>query len=382
MAKYRFEQIAINSTEKKKPVEEDRFTYLGLEHLDSGSLKVTRFGSEVAPIGEKLVMHKGDVLFGKRRAYQKKVAIAPFDGIFSAHGMVLRPREDVIDKSFFPLFISSDYFLDAAIKISVGSLSPTINWRDLKTLEFELPDLATQRKLAETLWSINDTMETYKKLIAATDELVKSQFMELFGDPVTNTQGREVRPFKDFMLDIRYGTSQPPTFNELGEFKFIRATNIKAGRITENGMLRISADEAAKIEKCRLNGNEIIIVRSGANTGDTCIVTDEYRDQYAGYDIIVTLNLEIANPVFFNELMNTHYMQAIIKPLTVRAAQPHINSEQVQNLPMLVVPLQEQEQFATFVRQSDKSKFAALSCSNLNLSSDLVTSKATQKGLK
>ena len=351
-----WQQIAINSTEKKKPVEEDRFTYLGLEHLDSGSLKVTRFGSEVAPIGEKLVMHKGDVLFGKRRAYQKKVAIAPFDGIFSAHGMVLRPREDVIDKSFFPLFISSDYFLDAAIKISVGSLSPTINWRDLKTLEFELPDLATQRKLAETLWSINDTMETYKKLIAATDELVKSQFMELFGDPVTNTQGREVRPFKDFMLDIRYGTSQPPTFNELGEFKFIRATNIKAGRITENGMLRISADEAAKIEKCRLNGNEIIIVRSGANTGDTCVVTDEYRDQYAGYDIIVTLNLEIANPVFFNELMNTHYMQAIIKPLTVRAAQPHINSEQVQNLPMLVVPLQEQEQFATFVRQSDKSK--------------------------
>ena len=180
MAKYRFDQIAINSTEKKKPVEEDRFTYLGLEHLDSGTLKVTRFGSEVAPIGEKLVMHKGDVLFGKRRAYQKKVAIAPFDGIFSAHGMVLRPKEDVIDKDFFPLFISSDYFLDAAIKISVGSLSPTINWRDLKKLEFELPDMDTQRKLAEVLWSINDTMEAYKRLISATDELVKSQFIELF----------------------------------------------------------------------------------------------------------------------------------------------------------------------------------------------------------
>lgn len=357
MAKYRFDQIAINSTEKKKPIEEDRFTYLGLEHLDSGSLKVTRFGSEVAPIGEKLVMHKGDVLFGKRRAYQKKVAIAPFDGIFSAHGMVLRPKEDVVDKDFFPLFISSDYFLDAAIKISVGSLSPTINWRDLKELEFELPDLDIQRRLAKVLWSINDTMEAYKKLISATDELVKSQFMEQFGDPVSNTQGREVRPFKDFMLDIRYGTSQPPVFSEDGVFKFIRATNIKAGRITEKDMLRISAEEASKIEKCRLNGNEIIIVRSGANTGDTCVVTEEYRDQYAGYDIIITLDLKIANPVFFNELMNTHYMQAVIKPLTIRAAQPHINSEQVQNLPMLVVALSEQEQFAAFVRQSDKSKF-------------------------
>lgn len=85
MAKYRFEEIAINSTEKKKPVEEDKYTYLGLEHLDSGSLTVTRFGADVTPKGDKLIMKKGDVLFGKRRAYQKKVAIAPFDGIFSAH---------------------------------------------------------------------------------------------------------------------------------------------------------------------------------------------------------------------------------------------------------------------------------------------------------
>lgn len=357
MAKYRFDQIAINSTEKKKPVEEDRFTYLGLEHLDSGSLKVTRFGADVAPIGEKLIMRKGDVLFGKRRAYQKKVAIAPFDGIFSAHGMVLRPKEDVVDKDFFPLFISSDYFLDAAIKISVGSLSPTINWRDLKELEFELPDLETQKRLASVLWAMNETMDSYKELISATDELVKSQFIDLFGDPVTNSQGREVRPFKTFMKAIRYGTSQPPAFSEDGVYKFIRATNIKAGRITEKDMLKISEEEASKIEKCRLEGNEIIIVRSGANTGDTCVVTEEYEGQYAGYDIIITLDLGAANPVFFNELINTHYMQDVVKPLTVRSAQPHINSDQVQNLPMIVVPLPEQEEFAAFVDQSDKSKF-------------------------
>ena len=114
MPKFRFTEIAINSTEKKKPVEEDKFTYIGLEHLDSGTLTVSRWGSDIAPIGEKLVMKKGDVLFGKRRAYQKKVGIAPFDGIFSAHGMVLRPREEVITKEYFPLFISSDYFLNEA----------------------------------------------------------------------------------------------------------------------------------------------------------------------------------------------------------------------------------------------------------------------------
>lgn len=181
MARYKFDQIAFNSTDKKKPVDEDKEHYIGLEHLDSGSLKVSRWGSEVAPKGEKLLMKKGDVLFGKRRAYQKKVAIAPFDGIFSAHGMVLRPKTEVIDTDFFPLFIASDYFLDAAIKISVGSLSPTINWRDLKELEFDIPSLPVQRKLAKILWAINDTKGAYEQLIQETDELVKSQFIEMFG---------------------------------------------------------------------------------------------------------------------------------------------------------------------------------------------------------
>ncbi len=181
MVKYKFDDIAINSILKKKPTEEDKYTYIGLEHLDPGSLKVVRYGSQVAPKGEKLLMKKGDVLFGKRRAYQKKVGIAPFDGIFSAHGMVLRPKENVIDKDFFPLFISSDYFLDAAIKISVGSLSPTINWKDLKELEFELPSMEKQRELAQILWAVEETKQSYKSLLQKTDDLVKAKFEEMFG---------------------------------------------------------------------------------------------------------------------------------------------------------------------------------------------------------
>lgn len=189
MAKYRFEQIAINCTEKKMPTDEGRLTYIGLEHLDTGCLTISRWGSAVPLKGEKLVMRRGDVLLGKRNAYLRRAAIAPHDGIFSAHGMVLRPREEVIDKAFFPLFIASDYFFDEAIRISVGSLSPTVNWKDLRITEFELPDLETQRKLASVLWAINDTIEAYKRLISVTDELVKSQFIEMFGDPLTNPMG-------------------------------------------------------------------------------------------------------------------------------------------------------------------------------------------------
>ena len=158
------------------------------------------------------------------------------------------------------------------------------------------------------------------------------------------------------MTSIKYGTSQPPVFTENGKYKFIRATNIKAGRISEVDMLRIDDAAAGKLEKCKLHGHEIIIVRSGANTGDTCVVTAEYANQYAGYDIIISLDQSRCNSVFYNELLNSHYMQQVVKPLTARSAQPHINAQQVQNLPMLEASLEEQNAFAALVEQRDKSK--------------------------
>lgn len=352
MAKYRFDQIAINSTEKKKPIEEDRFTYLGLEHLDSGSLKVTRFGSEVAPIGEKLVMHKGDVLFGKRRAYQKKVAIAPFDGIFSAHGMVLRPKEDVVDKDFFPLFISSDYFLDAAIKISVGSLSPTINWRDLKELEFELPDLDTQRRLAKVLWSINDTMEAYKKLISATDELVKSQFIEMFGDPVSNPKGWEIRRLSD-VADYFIGlTYRPADVSENGII-VLRSGNIQNGKLDFNDIVRVNLDVR---EQMIVHENDILMCSrngSAALVGKVALIPELTEKMSFG------AFMTIIRSQYYYYLLTYFRMDAFRKQIATSktATINQITKAMLDKVIIPIPPIGLQEQFAAFVQQSDKSKF-------------------------
>lgn len=375
MAKYRFEQIAINSTEKKKPVEEDRFTYLGLEHLDSGSLKVTRFGSEVAPIGEKLVMHKGDVLFGKRRAYQKKVAIAPFDGIFSAHGMVLRPREDVIDKSFFPLFISSDYFLDAAIKISVGSLSPTINWRDLKTLEFELPDLATQRKLAETLWSINDTMEAYKKLISATDELVKSQFIERFGDFKSNPKGLEITTI-DQLFSVGSSKRVFQKDWKSSGVPFYRAREIV--KLSEQGFVdnELFITEEMYQEYAARYGvpqpGDIMV--TGVGTLGICyLVQPKDRFYYKDGNTLCFHSLGRIDSRFVVECYKMPFIREQIEANAGGSTVGTYTIETASKTRIFNPPIEEQQEFVAFVRQSDKSKFAALSCSNLNLWSSLET---------
>ena len=339
MTKYRFDRIAINSTEKKKPVDEDRFTYLGLEHLDSGSLKVTRFGSEVAPIGEKLVMRKGDVLFGKRRAYQKKVAIAPFDGIFSAHGMVLRPKEDVIDKDFFPLFISSDYFLDAAIKISVGSLSPTINWRDLKELEFELPDLDAQRKLAEVLWSINDTMETYKKLIAATDELVKSQFIVMFGEPKNSPDAVSLETAFTIRDDLRKPINDSVRSEmHAGQLYPYYGAN---GQVDSINDYLMDCDAICLAEDCGSYGageytSYIVSGKCWVNNHAHVLIPKECCD------------IEFAN-VYFRILDMTEYVTGTTRLKLTQA--------KMKTIPMILPSLDRQKEFAAFVRQSDKSKF-------------------------
>lgn len=161
MARYRFDDIAYNITDKRMPTPDDKELYIGLEHLDTRCLRVSRWGSAVDITGQKLVMRKGDLLFGRRNTYLRRAAIAPHDGLFSAHGMIFRPKTDVITEEFFPYFIVSNYFMDAAIRISVGSLSPTVNWKQLKELEFDIPDIDKQHKYAELFAAVDRTKESY-----------------------------------------------------------------------------------------------------------------------------------------------------------------------------------------------------------------------------
>ena len=335
MARYKFDQIAFNSTDKKKPVDEDKEHYIGLEHLDSGSLKVTRWGSEIAPKGEKLLMKKGDVLFGKRRAYQKKVAIAPFDGIFSAHGLVLRPKTDVIDPGFFPLFIASDYFLDAAIKISVGSLSPTINWRDLKELEFDLPSISVQQKLARVLWAINDTKEAYQKLIQETDELVKSQFIEMFGDP-KNAAAKPGMVKGEMLFSLASGKANTiENLNDQYPYECYGGNGI-----TGNSKNYLVKDPTIVIGRVGEYCGSVHMTSPFSWITDNAIYITDYDEK--------TINLEF----LYREcqVMDFHRFAATV-------GQPKITQKPLLESFYIVPTMERQNQYVDIAQQSDKSKF-------------------------
>lgn len=157
----KFGDIAQNVAVRVDPADAKTDVYVGLEHLDPSTIHLRQWGHPSDVTGQKLAFKKGDVIFGRRRAYQRKLAVAEFDGICSAHAMVVRAKPKMILPEFLPFFLQSDMFMERAIEISVGSLSPTINWKTLKVQEFPLPPIDEQKRIAEILWAADEALEQF-----------------------------------------------------------------------------------------------------------------------------------------------------------------------------------------------------------------------------
>lgn len=155
----KFGDIAENIAVRVSPAVADTDVYVGLEHLEPETLHLRRWGHPTDVEGDKLRFWKGDVIFARRRAYQRKLALAEFDGICSAHAMVIRAKPKMILPEFLPFFLQSDMFMERAVEISVGSLSPTINWTTLCIQEFPLPPIEEQKRFAEILHACSESQE-------------------------------------------------------------------------------------------------------------------------------------------------------------------------------------------------------------------------------
>lgn len=155
------------------------FPSVGLEHLIPEQVILDKWNDDANNTFTR-VFKKGDVLFGRRRAYLKKAAVASIDGICSGDIIVIMAKTDRIYPDLLPFVIQNDELFNYAVENSAGSLSPRVKWQRLKEYEFELPEMDKQKEIAGLLWSINKTKDAYIKLISATDELVKSQFIGPF----------------------------------------------------------------------------------------------------------------------------------------------------------------------------------------------------------
>jgi len=338
MSKVKLGDVAIEHKETCKG-SKDGYPIVGLEHLVSEEVTLTAWDEGSDNTFTKM-FRKGNVLFGRRRAYLKKAAVAPFDGICSGDITVIEAIPDRILPELLPFIIQNDELFDFAVGKSAGSLSPRVKWEHLKNYEFELPDMDKQRELAELLWAMDATKKSYQKLIAATDELVKSQFMELFGNMGKDSKGFPMMPVADVCEELFAGGDKPtdnaPEKND--EYPYPVYSNGEG----PNGLLCFSRDY-------RVNKEAITISARGA-IGYSAIREPFFTPVVRLLTVVPKENMNIVFLKYYIDASN----------LTgTGSSQGQLTLPEFKKLVVPIPPMDLQEQFAAFVRQSDKSKYNA-----------------------
>lgn len=227
-----FGDVVRRSTERSSSPEAagvDR--YVGLEHLDPGELAIRRWGDVGGGTTFTSIFRPGHVLFGKRRAYLRKVAAPDFSGVCSGDIYVLESRDkDYLLPRLLPFVCQTDAFFGHAIGTSAGSLSPRTNWRNLTTYEFALPPLAEQRRMADLLTRIEATSRALQDTHRALTTLRKSTLMHSFGQLLADPAVRRVPVGQ--VGEVLLGRQRAPQHEDGPSMRpYLRAANVFDGYI-------------------------------------------------------------------------------------------------------------------------------------------------------
>lgn len=341
MTLYRFDQIADNITIRVEPSDTDLERYVGLEHLDPESLKLRRWGSPSDVIGQKLKFWKGDTIYGKRRAYQRKLAVADFDGICSAHAMVLRAKPNVILPELLPFFLQSEIFHQRAMEISVGSLSPTINWSALAKQEFPLPPVEEQRRIADLLWAADDSIEAHKVSI---DKLygVKESFFE---NALLHSENPHIEHglLPQFTTLITDGDHFPPKRVDVG-IPHVVVKNIQNGNIDIRDCTYISPTDYERVKKRYTPKSNDLLVTCVGTIGRLALVPESLDFSADRSLIIVRFDTNKVLAEYGYELFNSGIIQNQLSRLSTGTAQQHLYLKDIKRVKVMIPNIDEQKE--------------------------------------
>ena len=246
-SRLRFDQFAEMIAERiEDPSSSGLERYVGLEHLDPEAIDIKRWGAPADVTSTKFRFYPGDVIYGRRRAYQRKAGLADFDGLASAHALVLRAVVGVCDPAYLAYMLVSESFTRVAVEISVGSLSPTINWRDLRVQEFDLPSLDEQRRAVEVMRAVDREIEAAEHIVTTASQ---AKFQLAAG--IENRQ-LPMSNLSDLVITLTRGAA--PSYSDDGEVVVINQKCIRDGQV------QVSTPPARR--SSRLPSTERLLVRN------------------------------------------------------------------------------------------------------------------------
>ena len=348
--------------------------YVAGDHMDSEDLKIRRYGrfdtDDVGPAFVR-VFKPGQVLYGSRRTYLKKVCYADFAGITANTTFVLETKdENVLLQRLLPFLMLGDRFSEWSIKHSKGSTNPYILFGDLANYEFDLPPIAWQRELANLLWAANDLKESYKKAITATDEMLKAKFREMFGGAGDTSRGvakgRSKWPMVDFQ-DVCVRGPQNGFYKKgietAGNVRVLKMTQLFAHACIEDvSECDKWAVDDADINKVRLTPNDLLfgrrsLVQEGA--GKCRRVGNLSCDVIFESSMIrVTIDTDVALPRFIQLWTESIDGERTIAQMRSGTTVFGIRGSELKTMKIPLPPLSLQREFVAIAERADAAKSA------------------------
>ncbi len=263
----RFGDVVRQVTEtEQNPLSKGITRYVGLADLDPDSIQLKRWG-EIAEDDTTFtrLFRKGQMLFGRRRAYQRKAALAPFDGICSGDIIVMEAKPQKLLPELLPFLIHTDGFFEYAMRTSAGSLSPRTKWSHLAKYEFALPPLAEQRRIAEILTAVEENIRQHENLQEALDLELRVLRVHLFGkengniiyklaDLCNNGKGIQIGPFGSQLHAYDYVEEGVPV---------VMPSNMDSDEVLANEIVRITPQMANKLSRHKVKVGDILLPRRG-----------------------------------------------------------------------------------------------------------------------
>lgn len=361
LTSYRFDQLADQINQRVMPAEADVERYVGLEHLDPESLRIRRWGDPSEVESTKLRFEPGDIIFGKRRAYQRKVAVADTEGICSAHAMVLRAKPDTVLPEFLPFFMQSDLFMERALSISVGSLSPTINWKTLAKEEFLLPPIQEQARLVEAFSAAEDVLESARELESSLDRLYDSASLAAFAKPSRTgikpsdwlPKGWRVELLGNLIADdapICYGIVQVGDFTADGVPTL--AIHNLSGDFIEN-IHRAPVEVERTYRRSRVTQGDVVISIKGT-IGEIAVIPEHFTGNLSRELAKLRFDRSLIDPEFFIHLYASPSFRRYTSSLIVGSTRAELSIDTLRKMQVPLPPLDQQTRLVNELNEMKK----------------------------
>ncbi|MBT5318732.1 MAG: hypothetical protein HOL45_02405, partial [Chloroflexi bacterium] len=317
--------------------------YVGLEHLEPGDLKIRSWGDVADGTTFTSVFRPGQVLFGKRRAYQRKLAVADFTGVCSGDVYVFEPSGELLLSEFLPYLCQSESFFEYAVKTSAGSLSPRTNWTHLAQYEFDLPPLEEQTKLVRSLIQAEVHQDALFRLGAATQTLLQSAVEETIWQ-----SSYPRRPLAE-IADAEWGAFRDGDWIETKDqsetgIRLLQLADIGTGTFLDQSSRFISDKTFDQLRCTEVLPGDLLIARMAEPIGRTCLIPELAGRAIAAVDCcIARIDLSQQSRLFWLLALNTPSWTAEVLKLSAGSTRVRISRSNLESIKVPCPSHEEQE---------------------------------------